>query len=223
MEPPAGGDPETIKDAQLAVYRAVNTAEPAHYRRGQYDGYLNIDGVAKDSKTETYAALRLDIDNWRWSGVPFYIRSGKCLPVMQTEVRIVFKPPPRLGFAQFEERHPEPDQLVIRMDPSAAIRLKISVKTAGRPRAEPVNFEMEIPRDPAKEPTPYEVLLHAAMVGQSVRFTRQDCVEETWRIMQPLIDAPPPVHHYAKGSWGPEAAKEIFGGSGQWHEPWVAA
>ncbi len=100
MEPPAGGDPETIKDAQLAVYRAINTADPANYVRGQYDGYLAIDGVAKDSQTETYAALRLEIDNWRWSGVPFYIRTGKCLPATQTELRLVFKQPPRLGFAQ---------------------------------------------------------------------------------------------------------------------------
>ena len=91
MEPPSGGDPETIKDAQVALFRAVAEADPAHYVRGQYDGYLDIDGVAPDSTTETYAALRLDIDNWRWSGVPFFIRTGKRSPVTQTEVRLVFK------------------------------------------------------------------------------------------------------------------------------------
>jgi glucose-6-phosphate 1-dehydrogenase len=223
MEPPAGGDPETIKDAQLAVYRAINTADPAHYVRGQYDGYQNIDGVAKDSQTETYAALRLEIDNWRWSGVPFYIRTGKCMPATQTELRLVFKHPPRLGFAQFDERHPEPDQIVVRLDPVAGIRIKIATKRVGAPGAEPVNFDMELPRDAAKEPTPYEVLLNAAMMGRSVRFTRQDCVEETWRIMQPLVDSPPPVHPYSKGSWGPEAGNDIFGGRGHWHDPWVTA
>jgi glucose-6-phosphate 1-dehydrogenase len=223
MEPPAGGDPETIKDAQLAVYRAINAADTKNYVRGQYDGYLNIDGVAKDSQTETYAALRLEIDNWRWSGVPFYIRTGKCMPATQTELRLVFKHPPRLGFAQFNEQHPEPNQIVVRQDPVAGIGFKIASKRVGAPGAESVNFEMEMPRDPALEPTPYEVLLHAAMIGQSVRFTRQDCVEETWRIMQPLVDSPPPVHSYAKGSWGPEAGNDIFGGRGHWHDPWVTA
>ena len=223
MEPPAGGDPETIKDSQLAVYRAINTADPAHYIRGQYEGYLAIDGVAKDSATETYCALRLDIDNWRWSGVPFYIRTGKCLPTTQTEVRLVFKHPPRLGFARLMERHPEPDQIIVRLDPAAGIRLVLSAVVPGERGAEPINFDMEMPRDTTKEPTPYEVLLLAAMNGQSVRFTRQDGVEETWRIMQPLIDSPPPVHSYAKASWGPEAAAELFHGRGHWHDPWVTA
>lgn len=222
MEPPAGGDPATIKDAQLAVYRAVNSADPGRYVRGQYDGYLDIDGVANGSSTETYAALRLDIDNWRWSGVPFYIRTGKCLPVTQTELRIVFKQPPRLGFAQL--MHPDPDQIIIRLDPSAAIRFVISAKRVDAPQAEPINFDMEFPRDPAEEAAPYEVLLHAAMAGQSVRFMRQDGVEETWRIMQPLLDSPPPVHPYVRGSWGPAAAAEIFGGGGgHWHEPWTTS
>jgi glucose-6-phosphate 1-dehydrogenase len=222
MEPPAGGDPETIKDAQLAVYRATNTADPEHYIRGQYEGYQSIEGVAKGSSTETYTALRLDIDNWRWSGVPFYIRTGKYLPTTQTEVRLVFKHPPRLGFA-LAERHPEPDQIIVRLDPAAGIRLVLSARTPGQRGGEPINFDMEMPRDPAKEPTPYEVLLHAAMTGLSVRFTRQDCVEETWRIMQPLLDSPPPAHPYEKGSWGPKAAGEIFKGHGHWHDPWVSA
>ena len=221
MEPPAGGDPATIKDSQLAVYRAMQTANPAHYVRGQYEGYLGIDGVARYSSTETFAALRVDIDNWRWSGVPFYIRTGKCLPATRTELRLVFKQPPRLGFAQFT--HPEADQIIIRLDPSAGIRFVISGKRVDAPQAEPINFDMEFPRDPAQEATPYEVLLHAAMAGQSVRFMRQDGVEETWRIMQPLIDSPPPVHPYARGSWGPKAADDLFSGSGHWHEPWMTS
>ena len=104
MEAPAGGDPNTLKDAQVAVFRAIAAAEPAHYVRGQYDGYRDIDGVAAGSTTETYAALRLEIENWRWAGVPFFIRTGKLLPVTQTELRLIFKHPPRLGFGGFQEQ-----------------------------------------------------------------------------------------------------------------------
>ncbi len=221
MEPPSGGDPVTIKDSLLAVFRAIETADPAQYFRGQYDGYTGIEGVAPNSTTETYAALRLGIDSWRWSGVPFYIRTGKHLPVTQTEVRLVFRQPPRLGFVQLTEENLAPDQIIVRLDPVAGIRLVLSVRSMDRPRAESINFDMALPRDPAKETTPYEVLIHAAITGQSVRFTRQDCVEETWRILQPLVDSPPPVHRYAKGSWGPEGVDRLPGGSGDWHEPWI--
>ena len=105
MEAPARGDPQTVKDAQISLFRAVKEADPAHYVRGQYDGYRSIDGVAPDSTTETYAALRLEIENWRWEGVPFFIRTGKRLPVTQTELRLVFKHPPRLGFEHLQGRH----------------------------------------------------------------------------------------------------------------------
>jgi glucose-6-phosphate 1-dehydrogenase len=121
MEIPSGRDPRTIKDSQVALYRAVAEADPANYVRGQYEGYLGIPGVAADSATETYAALRLDIDNWRWSGVPFFIRTGKRLPVTQTELRVVFKQPPGLGFGLVGDRRPEPGQLVVKLDPSTGI------------------------------------------------------------------------------------------------------
>jgi glucose-6-phosphate 1-dehydrogenase len=221
MEPPAGGDPETLKDAKVAVYRAIQEADPAHYVRGRYDGYLDIDGVASDSTTETYAALRLDIDNWRWSGVPFYIRTGKRLPVTQTEVRLVFKKPPRLGFALGQKA--EPDQLVIKLDPSTGVQLTLAARRADAQEAEAVTLDLEFAGQGGEGATPYEVLLHAAMVGQSTRFTRQDGVEETWRIMQPLLDSPPPVHPYAPGSWGPEAADALPAAQGGWRGPWVAA
>jgi glucose-6-phosphate 1-dehydrogenase len=223
MEAPAGGDPQTIKDGQLAVFRAVETADPAHYVRGQYDGYLDTPGVARGSTTETYAALRLDIDNWRWSGVPFFIRTGKHLPATQTEVRLVFKRPPRLGFGFTGDRAPEPDQLVIKLDPSTGIRLLVDARRADASGPEAINLDMEFSEEGGEGATPYEVLLHAAMVGQSTRFTRQDGVEETWRIMQPLLDAPPPVHPYAQGSWGPTAADDLVAGHGVWHLPWMAS
>ena len=174
MEAPAGGDPATIKDAELAVFRAVATADPAHYVRGQYDGYLDTEGVAADSITETYAALRLDIDNWRWSGVPFFIRTGKHLPVTQTEVRLVFKRPPRLGFGFTGDREPEPDQLVIKFDPATGIRLVVDARRADADGPEPITLDMEFAQEGGEGATPYEVLLHAAMLGNSIRFTRQD-------------------------------------------------
>jgi glucose-6-phosphate 1-dehydrogenase len=221
MESPAGGDPETIKDGQTAVFKAVAKADPAHYVRGQYEGYRDIDGVAADSTTETYAALRLEIDNWRWSGVPFFIRTGKRLPVTQTELRLVFKDPPRLGF--FEgDRRPSSNQIVVKLDPSTGVRILVDARRVDSTRPESINLDMGFAEEGGEGPTPYEVLLHAAIIGQSTRFTRQDGVEETWRIMQPLLDAPSPVHTYAPGSWGPNAADELVAEYGGWHGPWVA-
>ena len=160
-----------------------------------------IDGVAPDSTTETFAALRLEIENWRWSGVPFFIRTGKRLPVTQTELRLVFKHAPKLGFKAFDHR-PEPNQVVVKLDPSTGIRLIVEAHRADMEGASRINLDVEFSEQGGEGPTPYEVLLHAAMVGDSTRFTRQDGVEETWRIMQPLLDAPPPVHPYKPGSWG---------------------
>jgi glucose-6-phosphate 1-dehydrogenase len=221
MEAPSRGDPTTIKDAQVALFRAVVEADPAHYVRGQYDGYRDIEGVAKDSSTETFAALRLEIQNWRWSGVPFFIRTGKRLPVLQTELRLVFKHSPWLGFAALDRR-PEPNQLVVRLDPTTGIRLVVEAHRADIAGAAPIQLDMEFSLEGGEGPTPYEVLLHAALVGDSTRFTRQDGVEETWRVFQPLLDSPPPVHPYAPGTWGPDAANGLLEGFGTWHEPWVS-
>ena len=153
MEAPAGGDPETLKDAQLAVFRAVADADPAHYVRGQYDGYLATDGVAADSTTETYAALRLEIDNWRWSGVPFFIRTGKHLAVTQTELRLVFKQPPRLGFGIRGER-PEPNQLVVRLDPATGVRLVVDARRADALGPEAITLDDEVRRRGRRGPDP---------------------------------------------------------------------
>jgi glucose-6-phosphate 1-dehydrogenase len=220
MEAPAGGDPRTLKDAQVTLFRSVQTADPVHYVRGQHDGYHDVEGVAPGSTTETFAALRLDIENWRWSGVPFFIRTGKHLPVTETELRLVFKRPPRLGFVR-HARQAEPNQLVIRLDPATGVQVTLDAHRADMPLPGPVTLDMEFAAEGGEGPTPYEVLLHAALVGDTSRFTRQDGVEEAWRIMQPLIDAPPPVHPYVRGSWGPEAADALVSGHGRWHGPWV--
>ena len=222
MEPPAGGDPETLKDGLVTLFKAIHNADSAHYVRGQYDGYREIDGVAPDSTTETYAALRLDIDNWRWSGVPFFLRTGKCLAATETELRLVFRRPPRLGFARLVGEI-EPDQIVIKLDPSPGAQMILDAYRADTMRVSPITLDMEFADEGGEGATPYEVLLHAAMVGETTRFTRQDSVEQTWRIMQPLLDTPTPVNPYEKGSWGPGAADELLAGIGRWHGPWVVA
>jgi glucose-6-phosphate 1-dehydrogenase len=222
MELPSRGDPNAIKDAQVGVFHSVADADPKHYVRGQYDGYLDIDGVAPDSTTETFAALRLEIDNWRWAGVPFFIRTGKRLEATQTELRLVFKGAPKLRFGL---RHvpAEPNQLVVRLDPTTGIQLVVDAHRADIAGTSAIQLDMEFAEEGGEGPTPYEVLLEAALVGDSTRFTRQDGVEEQWRIMQPLLDSPPPVHSYAPGSWGPEEADKLVAGHGRWYGPWVTA
>jgi glucose-6-phosphate 1-dehydrogenase len=221
MELPPARDAKTLKDALVTVYRTIAEADPGHYVRGQYDEYRSIDGVAPDSTTETYAALRLDVRNWRWADVPFFIRTGKRLPATQTELRLVFQDPPRLGFGFV--RRPEPDQLVVKLDPTTGVRLLLEAQRNSSVEPEQINLDMEFAQEGGEGPTPYEVLLHAALVGNNTRFTRQDGIEECWRVMQPLLDNPPPVHPYAQGSWGPEAADKLLAGVGRWHGPWIEA
>ncbi len=223
MEAPASSDAETLKDAKAALFKSILDANPAHYVRGQYDGYRDIDGVASDSTTETYAAMRLDIDNWRWAGVPWFIRTGKKLPATQTELRAVFRDTPRLGFIEHGHRRPEPNQFVIKLDPSTGTRLILDAHRADIAGPEPITLDAEFAQQGGEAPTPYEVLLLDAMRGDSTRFTRQDGVEETWRIFEPLLDSPPPVHPYAPGSWGPEAAVRVVAGLGKWRGPWLAS
>ena len=221
MEPPTGSDPDSLKDARVNVLKAMAPAEPKHYVRGQYDGYRSIDGVAPDSQTETYAGLRLDIDNWRWSGVPFFIRAGKQLAVHETEVRMVFKHPPKLQFMPKQQRRPEPSQLVVRIDPKVGVRIVLDAQRADKPEPAAIHLETEFAKEGGEPPTPYEVLLHAALIGDSTRFARQDMVEQSWRIVQPLLDNPPAVKPYAVGTWGPDEAEKLLSGFGCWYSPWT--
>ena len=222
MEPPAGSDPETLKDSKFAVFRAMADADPARYVRGQYGGYRDIPGVAPDSDTETYAALRVEVDNWRWAGVPFFIRTGKQLAVSQTELRLVFKHPPRLQFISVQHRRPQPSQIVVKIGPTTGIRMILDAHRADKQGPSEIELDMEFAQEGGEDATPYEVLLHAAMIGDSTHFTRQDMVEATWRIVGPLLYAPSPVHPYAKGSWGPAEAERLVSRFGGWHGPWTA-
>ncbi|WP_308796394.1 glucose-6-phosphate dehydrogenase [Agromyces silvae] len=219
MEAPSHGDPETIKDMETALFRSTADADPRRYVRGQFDGYREIDGVAADSTTETYCALQLEVDNWRWAGVPFFIRTGKLLPMRQTEARLIFKRPPNLGFGQFDATR-EPDQLVMRIDPSTGLRVQLNAHRADTPRPGAVTLDLRFSEEGGEGPTPYEVLLHAALTGRRARFSRQDTVEAAWRVIQPLLDHPSPIRPYAPKTWGPAEADALVADVGGWRKPW---
>ncbi len=218
MEPPNANQPDSIRNEKLNLFQSIESADPAKCVRGQYDGYLDIPEVADDSQTETFAAIELSIDSWRWSGVPFYIRSGKNLPVKHTEVRVVFKRPPHIAFGKSKPDHQE---LVVRIDPTPGSRLKFITKSAGADSFEDSNLEVLFEKEPGTEPGPYERLLDDAIHGRPELFTHIDTIEETWRIVQPLLDKPSPVLPYEKGSWGPTEADRLVKGVCHWEEPWT--
>jgi glucose-6-phosphate 1-dehydrogenase len=219
MEPPAASYRDSIRDKKLEMFRAVRTADPKRYVRGQYDGFLGVKDVAPDSTTETFAAVELGIDNWRWSGVPFFIRAGKCLPVKASEVTVVFKRPPPLGIGS--GKLPEPNQLTVRIEPKPGARTRLFAKRAGEEAFEPADLEVLFEKVPGEDPEPYERLLGDALAGRDQLFTREDTVEETWRIVQPLLDESGPVYPYETGTWGPREADKLTRGICQWHEPWL--
>ena len=220
MEPPAGRSPEVINDRKADVFRAMPDAKPANSVRGQYKGYLDVKGVKPDSTTETYIALRLEVDNWRWSGVPFFIRSGKCLPEKVTEVRLVFKQAPPMLFAKGERKLP-PNQIIIRIDPNAGSSITLHARDADDSGTREIHLDMDFDDEGGDGPTPYEELLSAALRGDHTDFTREDSVEETWRIVQPLLDHPAPIEVYDPGTWGPAGADELIRHWGGWHQPWM--
>jgi glucose-6-phosphate 1-dehydrogenase len=220
-DPPSVADADGIRDKRVEVFRAMPPADPRCYVRGQYDGYLSVPGVSPGSQTETYAALRLQIDNWRWSGVPFFIRAGKELPERVTEVRVVFKPPPRMVFIPHT---PHPDEFIVRIDPTPGADLVVQVKAPGHePNLRTIDLSLIFAAELGDPPEPYERLLGDLMRGDARLFVREDSEEETWRIVQPLLDAPPAVQPYARGSWGPAAADKLLTGHPSWRRPWLPA
>jgi glucose-6-phosphate 1-dehydrogenase len=217
-EPPSTVDAEGQRDKRVEVFRAMPSADPKHYVRGQYDGYRTVEGVSPNSQTETFTALRLEIDNWRWSGVPFFIRAGKALPVRDTEIRVIFKRPPKLTFAQ---NLPDPNELILRIDPNPGADLVIQAKEPDANTTRTVDLSLIFSEQLGEAPEPYERLLSDAMRGDASHFAREDAVEETWRIVQPPLDAPPPVEPYEPGSWGPASANKLVAGYPGWREPWL--
>ncbi len=219
MGPPTGNHHDSIRDKKLELFKATRTADPERYVRGQYEGFRDVADVAPDSTTETFAAVELAIDNWRWSGVPFFIRAGKNLPVKASEVTVTFKRPPTLGVGP--GKRPDPNQMTVRIEPTPGARLRLFAKQAGEEAFEPADLEVLFEKVPGEEPEPYERLLGDAIDGRHQLFTRQDTVEETWRIVQPLLDEPGPVHPYEPGTWGPSEAEKLTRGICQWSEPWL--
>jgi len=219
MGPPTGNHHDSIRDKKLEFFKAMRTADPKRYVRGQYDGFLDVEEVAPDSTTETFAAVELEVDNWRWSGVPFFIRAGKQMPAKASEVTVTFKRPPRLGVGG--GKRPEPNQMTVRIEPTPGARTRLYAKKAGEEAFEPADLEVLFEKVPGEEPEPYERLLGDALAGRYQLFTRQDTVEETWRIVQPLLEEPGPVHAYEPGTWGPKEANDLTRGLCQWYEPWL--
>jgi glucose-6-phosphate 1-dehydrogenase len=220
MGPPTGNHHDSIRDKKLEFFKAVRAADPKRYVRGQYEGFREVKDVAPDSTTETFAALELEIDNWRWSGIPFFIRAGKNLPVKASEVNVVFKRPPRLGIGK--GKTPEPNQLTLRIEPEPGARIRLFAKRAGEEAFEPADLKVLFEKVPGEEPEPYERLLSDALAGNSQLFTRQDAIEETWRIVEPLLEDPGPAHPYEPGTWGPKQADDLTRGICPWFDPWVS-
>ena len=218
MEPPVGPSADDLNDKKAEVFRAMPALETERCVRGQYRGYTDVAGVAKDSLTETYVALRTEIDNWRWAGVPIFLRAGKALPEKVTEVRMFLHHVPGLAFLP-NRRPTEPNQIVLRIDPDPGMRLQLSAQVGNS--WQDVHLDSSFAEDLGEPVRPYERLLYAALTGDRQLFARQDSIEETWRIVQPLLDKPGEIHHYDFGSWGPEAAQSLLRGHRSWQQPWL--
>jgi len=215
MEPPPGLDAELLRDEKAKTLKGIRPLAPGDVVRGQFRGYRNEPGVAPTSTVETFVALKLEINSWRWKGVPFYIRAGKCLPVTATEVFVKLCQPP----AVFSDLAPPANYFRFRVTPDLMIALGALVKKPGEELdGEPVELVVSEASDPA-EMGAYEELLYDAIRGNSVRFARQDYVEEAWRIVDPILGARTPVHEYERGTWGPPQADALIAGDGGWFDP----
>ena len=216
MEPPLSGAGEALRDEKVKVLKAIKPLDAANLVRGQYAGYRREKGVAADSKVETYAAVRLEIDSWRWSGVPFYIRTGKRLPVTATEVVVDLKAPPAQVFEDSAAN--PPNHLRFRLGPDVAIALGARAKSPGtRMAGHPT--ELFVSQTAGDEMEAYERLIGDAMQGDAALFGRQDEVEAAWAIIDPILGAKTAVNDYAQGSWGPKAADQLVDSVCGWHDP----
>ncbi len=220
MEPPAAGaESDPIRDAKLDLFKAIPSIDPNRYVRGQYEGYRDVRGVDPSSDTETFIGLRLEIQNWRWSGVPFFVRAGKELAERVTEVRVILQNPPPIGIGG--RPTPESDEFVVRIDPDPGTSVLLEAKQPGEEALRRVHLDLLFQQQFGGQPGPYERLLSDALAGEQQRFAREDSVIETWRIVQPLLDKPCSLEPYRKGSWGPEGASNLLHGYGGWRRPWL--
>jgi glucose-6-phosphate 1-dehydrogenase len=216
MEPPPAGDREALRDEKTKVFKSIRPATADNVVRGQYAGYREEPGVAADSEVETFVALKVNVDSWRWSGVPFYIRTGKHLPVTTTEVLVDFHRPPHMVF-------PEPvpsntNYVRFRLGPDVMIAIGARAKRPGDVMAGE-GVELVVRNQRADEMGAYERLIGDAMRGDSNLFAREDGVEAAWRIVEPILNEATPIYEYQRGSWGPEEANSILSGNARWYDP----
>jgi glucose-6-phosphate 1-dehydrogenase len=218
MEPPVSLSSESIRDEKVKLLRAIPSLQPDEVLRGQFRGYRKEPGVAADSQVETFVAVKLAVNNWRWQGVPFYIRAGKCLPVTATEVHVRFRRPPTL----FPSAGAPPNCIRFRISPDVLISLDTMVKAPGESfTGQPVEL-IAVRQPDVAQMDAYERLLGDAIKGNATEFAREDYVEEAWRIVDPVLKNPPPVFEYEPHTWGPDTSW-LIGGDGPWHDPVVRA
>ena len=214
MEPPTTMYPDSVRDEQVKVFRTIPPLSPANIVRGQFNGYRNEPGVNPHSDVETFAAVQLEVDSWRWSGVPFLIRAGKCLPITATEVFVKLRKPP-LSKAGYEGRN----YYRFRLGPDIELSLGARVKRPG-PLMAPMPVELSaVKYSTSDEMEAYERLLTDAMRGDQLLFVRQDAVEAAWAIVDPILGDCCPVENYESGTWGPPDSRELAAGIGGWHDP----
>ena len=215
MEPPPGLDAEMLRDEKAKVLKGIRPLRPQDVIRGQFHGYRDEPGVDANSQTETFVALKLEINSWRWKGVPFYIRAGKCLPVTATEVLVKLRQPPHV----FSENPLPPNYFRFRITPDLMIAVGALVKR-GSQQVDAKQVELVISQQSdSAEMGAYEELLFDAIRGNSVRFARQDYVEQAWRIVDPVLDNVVPIYEYKPGTWGPPQAIEFAAADGGWFDP----
>ena len=216
MEAPIGREPDALRDEKQRAFQAMRPLSPADIVRGQFRGYRSEKGVARDSQVETFAAVKLYVDTWRWAGVPFYIRAGKQMPVTATEVLVELKRPPQAVFDAVTQR--QANYFRFRLSPDVSISLGARAKLPGEAMAgERVEFVVR--ESFVDEMTPYERLLGDALRGDPMLFVREAGVEAAWRVVDPVLGDATPVHEYDPNTWGPIEADRIIAGDGGWHNP----
>ena len=216
MEPPVRFDAELLRNEKVKLLRSVRPCSQRHLVRGQFRGYREEPGVAPDSKVETYAALTLHIDSWRWGGVPFYLRAGKRLPVTATEVVVELRPPPANVFGKVAPE--QPNHVRFRLGPDVAIALGAHTKKPG-PVMTGKDVELYVAQQQGEDMGAYELLISEALIGDTIYFAREDEVEAAWAIVDPLLKSPTAPLEYLPGSWGPPQAEDLIEGPCGWHDP----
>ncbi len=224
MEAPTVHDPESIRDEKAHIFKAMRPLDPANVVRGQFRGYRQEEGVAPDSQVETFAAVKLYLDTWRWADVPFYIRAGKNLPVTCTEVLVQMKEPPHTVFDEDPSGNPHSEQnhFRFRLSPEVLVAISARSKLPGE-GMHGEDVELIARHRPVDEMSPYERLLGDAMRGDPSLFVREDAVEAAWAVVDPVLDGATPLYEYDPQTWGPVEAERIIAGDGGWHDPKPAA